>query len=208
MDKHLTLSGCAVLATAALCLTGCSGGSNAPTPSPTVTSTQSHNTHTPTVTSTPTSTTTSSRRVTVNPPSVVPLKVVTVYYVDPAGDLKTPGSSTTSCGASLVPTQALNTFNIPVKSAISSLVLNRGTAVWSSGLHNPLYQSNLRYVKAEVNGSTVSVWLAGTLRIPGECADQQAIDQLERTAADAAGTTHAKVYINDKLVENVPSLKG
>lgn len=214
MGKHLAFGG-VIAATAAIAftVTSCSvNAKNDPTSSPSATKTiepPRHPTPENTVTTTVTITQTPSptRSMTDSPPRVNPA-TATTYYVDSSGDSGTAGSFSTSCEASLIPVVVPDAGVDSLKSAMTSLFSHRVATIGQSGLHNPLYLSVLEYTKSSVNGSTVNVWLTGKIRSPGECADQQIIDQLQHTAETSAGVKDANVYVNNQLVQNVISLKG
>ncbi|MHC6591649.1 hypothetical protein [Arthrobacter sp. C152] len=211
-------------------LTGCFGP---PAPSPTTSSpaaTASSASPTMTATSTPTATPTASASspaaptsTAAAPPSSAPAippptqepvppglpeqtAPLTVYYV--AVDDNGVSGPRIGCGDSLVATTtAPVTFRDQVGPSINALLANKSRDVGLSGLINALYQSSLTYLGGELDGSTITIWLSGQFMLGGVCDIPRAKAQLEYTAMAASGATSAQVFINNRPIDEVLSLK-
>ncbi|MFJ6001251.1 hypothetical protein [Arthrobacter sp. NPDC092385] len=137
------------------------------------------------------------------PEQVAPL---TIYYVA-VGDNGVSGTMI-GCGDSLIATTTAPVrFTDQVGPSMETLLANRSRDVGMSGLVNVLYQSSLTYVGGELNGSTISIWLTGQFLLGGVCDIPRAKAQLEYTAMGAAGATSAQVFVNNRPIDEVLSLK-
>ncbi|MBN9129108.1 MAG: GerMN domain-containing protein [Paenarthrobacter ureafaciens] len=131
---------------------------------------------------------------------------LTVYYVA-VGDNGVSGPRI-GCGDSLVATTtAPVTYTDQVGPSINALLANKSRDVGLSGLINVLYQSNLSYLGGELNGSTITIWLSGQFMLGGVCDVPRAKAQLEYTAMAASGATSARVFVNNRPIDEVLSLK-
>lgn len=218
MTKH-RLSAPRVLGFCALfALAGCFGP---PAAAPTSSSASPSATAspTPTATATPTATVPPSSAppssATQSPPATqeptstgLPEQVapLTVYYVA-IGDNGTSGPMV-GCGDSMVATTTAPVrFTDQVGPSIGALLANKSRDVGLSGLVNVLYQSNLTYIGGELNGSTITINLAGQFMLGGVCDIPRAKAQLEYTAMAASGATSAQVLVNGRPIDEVLSLK-
>ncbi|WP_227471437.1 hypothetical protein [Paenarthrobacter sp. YJN-5] len=204
-------------------LTACFGP---PGPSPTTSSASPSGTTGPTSTAGTTASATTSAPAAstpVAPPSSAPASTpatqepvpsglpeqtgpLTVYYVA-VGDNGVSGPRI-GCGDSLVATTtAPVTFTDQVGPSINALLANKSRDVGLSGLINVLYQSNLSYLGGELNGSTITIWLSGQFMLGGVCDVPRAKAQLEYTAMAASGATSAQVFVNNRPIDEVLSLK-
>lgn len=137
------------------------------------------------------------------PEQVAPL---TVYYV--AIDDGGISGPLIGCGDSLVATTTAPVkFTDQVRPSVETLLANKSRDVGLSGLVNVLYQSNLTYLGGELNGSTITIRLGGEFMLGGVCDIPRAKAQLEYTAMTASGATSAQVFINDRPIDEVLSLK-
>ena len=205
-------------------LTGCFGPpAAAPTSNPaapTTTVSPSGTTQSPPAPSTPSAAPTSTAAV---PPSSAPasppataeptptglpeqVAPLTIYYVA-VGDNGVSGPLV-GCGDSLIATTTAPVrFTEQVGSSMETLLANKSRDVGMSGLVNVLYKSSLTYVDGELNGSTITVWLTGEFMLGGVCDVPRAKAQLEYTAMAAIGATSARVFVNNRLIDEVLSLK-
>lgn len=204
-------------------LSGCFGP---PSPAPAVTSASPSASATATTTAAPTSQ--ASAPVTASPtatapPSSVPagppattepappglpeqVAPLTVYYV--AVDDNGVSGPRIGCGDSLVATTTAPVrFTDQVGPSIGSLLANKNRDVGMSGLVNVLYQSDLRYVGGELDGSTITIYLEGQFMLGGVCDIPRAKGQLEYTAMAASGATSARVFVNGRPIDEVLNLK-
>lgn len=182
----------AILAAAALIVTGCGGtaaegGSTAPvTPSassPATSTTQAPSSSMPAAT--PTATNTGGE------PTVMPTTAsVTVFYIA-MDDGEVSGSESGvefGCGDTLVAvTSPAISFTDPIEGALRTLLENNDMEVGESGLHNALWQSDLTVTSVDRSGNPIIVDLEGTLTMGGECDIPRVQMQILQTAQQAAG---------------------
>ena len=64
------------------------------------------------------------------------------------------------------------------------------------GLYNALGTSRLRFLSGSFDGTTVTVYLAGTLNPGGTCDAPRVEAQLTQTALEAVGALKAAIYVN------------
>ena len=62
--------------------------------------------------------------------------------------------------------------------------------------------SRLRFLSGSFDGTTVTVYLAGTLNPGGACDLPRVEAQLTQTALEAAGALRANIYINGELLSD------
>ncbi|WP_243400580.1 hypothetical protein [Arthrobacter sp. Bz4] len=137
------------------------------------------------------------------PEQVAPL---TIYYV--AVDDNGVSGPLIGCGDSLIATTTAPVrFTDQVGPSMETLLANKSRDVGMSGLVNVLYQSSLTYVGGELNGNTITIWLTGQFMLGGVCDIPRAKAQLEYTAMAAAGATSARVFVNNRLIDEVLSLR-
>lgn len=87
----------------------------------------------------------------------------------------------------------------PLKTAMTTLLRPGQKA---GNLYNALGTSRLRFLSGSFDGTTVTVYLAGTLNPGGACDLPRVEAQLTQTALGAAGGVRATVYINGELLED------
>lgn len=113
------------------------------------------------------------------------------------------------CGDSAVATSTEPvTFRDQVGPAMARLLANHSRDVGQSGLVNVLYQSTLTYQRASFDGTTITVYLTGQFMLGGVCDIPRAEAQITFTAMAAAGAQRAEVFVNDRPMAEVLSLKG
>ena len=89
----------------------------------------------------------------------------------------------------------------------SSLDILLGGGDPPDGLYNALENSDLDYVSAYFDGTTVVVNLTGTLR-PGGVCDLPRLDaQLTHTAVSAVGASRAEIYVDGQRLADILSLR-
>jgi hypothetical protein len=141
---------------------------------------------------------------TVNNTTVTqPLKMYMVAVDDngKSGDLIGCGDSAVS-----VTTEDVTTSDV-IKATMERLLANKKQYYGESGLYNALYKSSLTYISSSVSGDTVTVKLSGTFSLGGECDNPRVQAQLEQTAKAAASVTKVAIFVNDKPLDEVLSLK-
>jgi hypothetical protein len=62
--------------------------------------------------------------------------------------------------------------------------------------YNALTNSDLKFLSGSFDGTTVTVYLAGTLRLGGVCDIPRVEAQLTQTAVAAVGAIRAEIYVN------------
>lgn len=82
----------------------------------------------------------------------------------------------------------------PLPAAMRALL--DGSAEPGPGLYNSLAGSTLTFLAGSFDGSTVTVYLSGTVRPGGACDIPRIEAQLTQTAVAAVGAIRAEIYIN------------
>jgi hypothetical protein len=131
---------------------------------------------------------------------------LTVYYI--AIDDNGKSGNAVGCGDSAVAvkTADVTTDNV-VKATFDNLLSNHSQYYVESGLYNVLYNSNLSFVSSSIDGDTVTVKLSGSLSLAGVCDNPRVQAELEMAAEKAANVAKADIFINDKILSEVLSLK-
>lgn len=132
-------------------------------------------------------------------------KPLTIYYV--AVGYEGEGSDNFGCGDSLVSTTTEDvTFDDQVKATMEHLLANDNKDIGQSGLYNSLYQSDLSFDHANLNGDVLEVYLIGDVRSGGTCDDPRIHAQLEAAAKTASGAKDVVVYVNNRNLDKVLGL--
>jgi len=129
---------------------------------------------------------------------------VTAYYVL----LDDGGSSGVrfGCNDSLVGVRHSNTEPAePLPAAIGALLDGSGPPV--ADVYNSLSGSTLDFLSGSFDGTTVTVYLAGTIRPGGVCDIPRIEAQLTQTAVSAVGAIRAEIYVNGVGLAEALSLK-
>ena len=112
------------------------------------------------------------------------------------------------CGDSLVPVQ----IEIPasqgvLRASLEKLLSLKKQYYGESGLYNALYQSDLQLESVTIEAGKAVIKLTGTLTLGGECDNPRVAAQLEATARQFPTVSDVSIYVNDKLLSEVLSLK-
>jgi hypothetical protein len=75
-------------------------------------------------------------------------------------------------------------------------------------LYNTLYQSDLKFDKVKVNDGEANIYLTGNLILGGELDSPRVKAQLEETALQFKEIKSVVIYINNKNLDSILSLKG
>ncbi|WP_231938537.1 hypothetical protein [Arthrobacter sp. B6] len=129
---------------------------------------------------------------------------VTAYYVL----LDDGGSSGVrfGCNDSLVGVKRSNADSAdPLPAAIRALL--DGSAPPIADVYNSLSGSTLNFLAGSFDGTTVTVYLAGTMRPGGVCDIPRIEAQLTQTAVSAVGAIRAEIYVNGEGLAEALSLK-
>ena len=131
-------------------------------------------------------------------------QAVTAYYVL----LDDGGSSGVrfGCNDSLVGVRHANTEPAgPLPAAIGALL--DGSEPPIADVYNSLSGSALDFLSGSFDGTTVTVYLAGTIRPGGVCDIPRIEAQLTQTAVSAVGAIRAEIYVNGVGLAEALSLK-
>ncbi|MFJ5960296.1 hypothetical protein [Pseudarthrobacter oxydans] len=93
--------------------------------------------------------------------------------------------------------------------AVGALIDPPGSAAAGgpeADLYNALASSRLKFLSGSFDGTTVTVYLAGSLRPGGACDLPRLEAQLTQTAVAAVGAIRAEIYVNGLTLEEVLSL--
>jgi hypothetical protein len=113
------------------------------------------------------------------------------------------------CGDSVVPVQVpIPPTQGVLKASLVALLSLKDQYYGESGLYNALYQSNLQVESVVINGGNAEVHLSGTLTMGGECDTPRVQAQLEETVLQFSTVSSVSIYVNDRLLSAVLSLKG
>jgi len=112
------------------------------------------------------------------------------------------------CGDSAIPV----TVTIPptqgvLKAALEKLLSAKKQFYGQSGLYNALYQSDLQVAGVTIEQGKAIVHLTGTMALGGECDAPRFEAQIKQTALQFSTVNDVAVFINDKPLEDVLSLK-
>ena len=108
------------------------------------------------------------------------------------------------CNDSLVGAAgAGNTGDGRLKAAINALL----GAEQPENLYNALGSSRLKFLSGSFDGTTVTVYLSGTLNPGGTCDTPRVEAQLTQTALEAVGAVKAAIYINGESLADYLKLK-
>lgn len=130
--------------------------------------------------------------------------MVTAYYVllDDGGS----GGVRFGCNDSLVGTRhAIPGAAEPLPTAMRALL--DGSAAPADGLYNSLSASTLEFLAGSFDGTTVTAYLAGTIRPGGTCDIPRIEAQLTQTAVSSVGAIRAEIYVNGVGLTEALSLK-
>ncbi|MBM2820898.1 MAG: hypothetical protein HW405_658 [Candidatus Berkelbacteria bacterium] len=114
------------------------------------------------------------------------------------------------CGDSAVAvTREVPETKAVLKAAMEQLVSIKDENYGQSGLYNPLFGSSLNLVSASIDDSgKATVKFTGTLQLVGGCEDPRIQAQLEETALQFSSVKSTEIWINDKTLKEIMSLKG
>ncbi len=112
------------------------------------------------------------------------------------------------CGDSAVPVQVEITPTQGVlKAALLSLLSIKTRDYGQSGLYNVLYQSSLQLDSVKIENGTAMVYLSGSLLLGGECDNPRVEAELTLTALQFSTVKDVSIFINNKPLKDVLSLK-
>jgi hypothetical protein len=94
----------------------------------------------------------------------------------------------------------------PLPAAVGALLEEPKEAVPSKPapeVYNALSNSDLKFLSGSFDGTTVTVYLAGALRLGGVCDVPRVEAQLTQTAVAAVGAVRAEIYVNGRGLAEV-----
>ncbi|MET1088552.1 MAG: hypothetical protein ABWY04_15765 [Arthrobacter sp.] len=89
----------------------------------------------------------------------------------------------------------------PLPAAVGMLLeasAGAGSSKPGGGPYNALSSSHLKFLSGSFDGTTVTVYLAGTLSLGGVCDTPRVEAQLTQTAVAAVGAIRAEIYVNGR----------
>jgi hypothetical protein len=118
------------------------------------------------------------------------------------------GGTKIGCGDSLIPVTVSITPTVAVlRAALSKLLSIKTQFYGASGLYNSLYQSNLAIDSLVIQNGVATIRLSGTISMGGECDTPRFRAQLEQTALQFSTVKQVSIFINNKPISEVLSLK-
>jgi len=161
----------------------------------------------PTFTPLPSISVTVSQTPTLVPTQQTPIRQMVNIYLIALEDNGISGKLV-GCGDSVIPVQV----EIPptqglLRAALEGLLSTKDQYYGESGLYNALYQSDLQLASVTIEGVKAIIHLTGTLMLGGVCDNPRVEAQIVETALQFSTVKDVSVFINDKLLEEVISLK-
>ncbi len=134
-------------------------------------------------------------------PQLVKVYLIAVGDNGVSGDLIGCGDSAVPVDVEIAPTQGV------LKAAFQSLLSIKTRDYGQSGLYNALYQSRLQLDSARIENGTATIYLSGSLLLGGECDNPRVEAQLTQTARQFSTVQEVSIFINNKPLKDVLSLK-
>jgi hypothetical protein len=112
------------------------------------------------------------------------------------------------CGDSLIAVDVQVPQTVAVlRAALNKLLAIKSSTYGQSGLYSALYQSNMEIENLFIQDGVAYIYLAGELLQGGTCDSPRIEEQLKATALQFSTVQDVKIFINDKPLEAVLSLK-
>ena len=134
-------------------------------------------------------------------PQMVKIFLIAVGDNGVSGDMIGCGDSAVAVQVEITPTQGV------LKAALQALLAIKTRDYGQSGLYNALYQSDLQLDSVRIENSTASIYLSGSLLLGGECDNPRVEAQLIQTALQFSTVSQAAIFINNRPLKDVLSLK-
>jgi hypothetical protein len=134
-------------------------------------------------------------------PQMVKIFLIAVGDNGVSGDLIGCGDSAVPVQVQITPTQGV------LKAAFLSLLSIKTRDYGESGLYNALYQSNLQLDSVKIENGTAVIYLSGSLLLGGECDNPRVEAELTRTALQFSTVQQVSIFINNRPLKDVLSLK-
>ncbi len=134
-------------------------------------------------------------------PQMVKIYLIAVGDNGISGDLIGCGDSAVAVQVQIAPTQGV------LKAALQALLAIKTKDYGESGLYNVLYQSTLQLDSVKIENGTALVYLSGSLLLGGVCDNPRVEAELTRTALQFSTVQQVSIFINNKPLKDVLSLK-
>ena len=134
-------------------------------------------------------------------PQMVKIFLIAVGDNGVSGDMIGCGDSAVAVQVEITPTQGV------LKAALQALLAIKTKDYGQSGLYNALYQSDLQLDSVKIENGTASIYLTGSLLLGGECDNPRVEAQLTQIALQFSTVTQAAIFINNKPLKDILSLK-
>jgi hypothetical protein len=95
----------------------------------------------------------------------------------------------------------------PLRGALDILLANHSQFYGQSGLYNALFRSDLKVKSVTINNAVADIRLTGAMTLGGECDNPRVQAQLEQVALQFSTVKSVNIYINDKNLKDLLSLK-
>ncbi len=134
-------------------------------------------------------------------PKMVKIYLIAIGDNGISGDLIGCGDSAVAVDVEIIPTQGV------LKAAMQALLAIKTRDYGQSGLYDALYQSNLPLDSVRIDNGTATIYLSGSLMLGGECDNPRVEAQLTKTALQFSTVQQVSIFINNKPLKDVLSLK-
>ncbi len=112
------------------------------------------------------------------------------------------------CGDSVAPVNIqVPETPTPLQAIMQQLLSIKQQTVGPSKLYNSLYQSNLQLKDVSIKDGVAIIHLTGTTKMGGECDNPRFESQLKKTALQFSNINSVQIFINDKPLSEIVSLK-
>jgi hypothetical protein len=113
------------------------------------------------------------------------------------------------CGDTVVMvTRPVSPTVAPLTAALEQLLSIHTRYYGTSGLYDPLYNSNLSVQDVTINNGVATIKLTGTLSLAGECDDPRVAAQFDSIGRQFPTVQKVQVFVNGTPLDNLLSGKG
>jgi len=161
----------------------------------------------PTITPLPSISVTVSQTPTLVPTQQTPIRQMVNIYLIALEDNGISGKLV-GCGDSVIPVQVeIQPTQGVLRAALEALISTKDQYYGESGLYNAFYQSDLQLAGVTIEDVKAIIHLSGTLMLGGVCDNPRVAAQIVETALHFSTVKDVSVFVNDKPLEEVLSLK-
>ncbi len=141
------------------------------------------------------------------PPTSVPNAQEAKIFMIAVGDNGDAGNKI-GCGDSVVGViVTLSDPAAPLRSVLEKLLAVKSQYYGQSGLYNALFRSDLQLKSVTIKNGVADIYLTGSLTLGGVCDNPRVQAQFEETARQFSTVNQVNVYINNKNLLDLLSLK-